>query len=263
MASTTIPIITAPPTAPHTHTIVFLHGRGDNALNFSSSLSYSLDSRGRTLIEAFPSIRWVFPEAPLRKCASLPDTMRQWFDTWDVRNLHEREELQAPGLKEVVPAIRDILAQEAELLGGRWDRLVLAGISMGAATGAHVLFNLDVPSSSLSAIRKKGLGGFLGFSGRCPFVGRSLTEMREVLALEGAAQGPSVLENTPVFLEHCVDDPLVNIHNGRALRDTLRQFGAPVVWKEYSGGGHWFNSPEGIDDAVGFLNGVLEKTNAS
>ncbi|KAJ2990382.1 hypothetical protein NUW54_g8485 [Trametes sanguinea] len=56
-----------------------------------------------------------------------------------------------------------------------------------------------------------------------------------------------------MLLEHCVDDPLVLVQNGRALRDTLRAFGAQVEWREYPSGGHWFNSPAGIDDAVAFL----------
>ncbi|KAI8958550.1 hypothetical protein F5Y11DRAFT_335733 [Daldinia sp. FL1419] len=36
----------------------------------------------------------------------------------------------------------------AALLGGRWDRIILPGLSMGGATCAHVLFNLDIPPGS-------------------------------------------------------------------------------------------------------------------
>ncbi|KAI1103208.1 hypothetical protein F4804DRAFT_310720 [Jackrogersella minutella] len=68
-----------------------------------------------------------------------------------------REDLQAEGLREVVPAV---LAASAALLGGRWDRLVLAGISTGGATAAHVLSNLDEAGGRL--------GAFVGFSWRCP-----------------------------------------------------------------------------------------------
>jgi predicted esterase len=61
----------------------------------------------------------------------------------------------------------------------------------------------------------------------------------------------------PVLPEYCVDDPLVLVENGRVLRGTLRGFGAQVEWKEYLNGGHWFNSPAGVDDAVEFLNSHL------
>ncbi|KAI0077337.1 alpha/beta-hydrolase [Panus rudis PR-1116 ss-1] len=246
------------PSAPHTHTIVFLHGRGDNPKQFATSLAYWRDSRSRTLAEAFPSFRWVFPQAPLRKCASSPDTWPQWFDVWNVRDFAENEELQAVGLREVVPAIRRILANEAERLGGRWDRIILAGISMGAATGVHTLFNLNIPASGGGR-----LAAFMGFSCRCPFAGRTLAEMRRILDLEGVPDHADVLRNTPILLEHCVDDPLVTIHNGRRLRDILREFGAQVEWKEYPSGGHWFNSPLGMDDAVDFLNrNVVARANA-
>jgi acetyl esterase/lipase len=59
------------------------------------------------------------------------------------------------------------------------------------------------------------------------------------------------------MLQHNVDDPLVLVERGRGLRDTLRGFGAQVEWREYAVGGHWFQEPEGIDDAVEFLNRVV------
>lgn len=238
-----IPILTIPPTAPHTHTIIFLHGRGDSAQNFAGSLSHSLTSTSFTLLEHLPSVRWVFPQAPLRPCASSPDVLRQWFDVWNVRDFAQNEELQAEGLREVIPVLRGVLKDEVALVGGRWERVVLAGISMGAATSVHLMFNLDAPR----------LGAFLGFSCRCPFAGRDLKGMRDALGLDGVPEHDSVLRNTPMLLEHCVNDPLVLVENGQTLRDTLRGFGAAVEWKEYPNGGHWFNSPAGMDDAVEFI----------
>ncbi|KAI1209389.1 alpha/beta-hydrolase [Annulohypoxylon truncatum] len=258
MTALNIPFLTIEPSQPHTHTIVFLHGRGDNARNFAASLTHARDSRRRTLFEALPSFRWVFPQAPTRKCASSPETWPQWFDVWDVRDFALNEELQAVGLREVVPAIRRVLADEAARLGGRWDRLVLAGISMGGATSAHVLFNLDVPPEAGGR-----LGAFVGFSCRCPFAGRSLAGMRGVLSLEGVPDHGRVVQNTPVLLEHCVDDPLVLVQNGRGLRETLRGYGAQVEWKEYPNGGHWFHSPSGMDDVVDFLSRHLREDSSA
>lgn len=250
MAAINIPFITAEPRAPHTHTVIFLHGRGDNARQFAASLAASRDSRGRTLADAFPSFRWVFPQAPRRELASAPGTAwPQWFDVWNVRDFADREDLQAPGLREVVPSLRRLLADEAGRLGGRWDRVVLAGISMGAATGVHVLFNLDIPPSA-----GRRLAAFMGFCCRCPFAGRDLAGMRGVLGLPDAPGHDYVVRNTPVLLEHCVDDPLVLVENGRRMRETLRGFGAQVEWREYPRGGHWFQSPDGMDDAVAFLS---------
>ena len=251
-------IIFEPASATHTHTVVFLHGRGDRARNFSASLAYSRDSHNRTLGEALPSFRWVFPQAPMRKRASLPDTWPQWFDVWNVNNFADREELQAVGLREVVPAIRHILEGEATRLGGHWDRLILAGISMGGATSVHTLFNLDIPTEAGGR-----LAAFMGFSCRLPFVGRSLVDMRKTLGLDGVPGGDDVVRSTPILLEHCIDDPLVRVQWGRDLRDALRGFGAQVEWSEYPDGGHWFNSPTGIDEVINFLKRhVLMEVNA-
>ncbi|TVY25260.1 Acyl-protein thioesterase [Lachnellula hyalina] len=259
-----VPLITISPSAPHTHTVVFLHGRGDTAKNFASSLQYSTDSHNRTLPEIFPSFRWVFPQAEIRQCVAFPgDKISQWFDIWNVSNFSDHEELQATGLKESVTNIRRILPSEATVLGGQWDHLVLAGISQGAATSVHTLLNLSLPPLVDGQQVSRRLGAFLGFSCRMPFPGRSLVETRKVLALEGVTADDEVIRNTPVLLEHCIDDPLVLVGNGRVLRDTLRGFGAQVMWKEYPNGGHWFNSPVGIDDAAEFLNNyVIKKVGA-
>lgn len=171
-----------------------------------------------------------------------------------MRDFTIREELQAVGLRESVVAIRKILAAESAVLGGKWERVILMGISQGAATAVHALLNLEIPMGG-GGIRQR-LGGFLGFSCRMPFPGRNLAETRAILGLEDVPKGDVVLRNTPILLEHCVDDPLVLIGNGRILRDTLRGFGARVEMIEYSDGGHWFNSHRGMDDAVAFLKGV-------
>ena len=127
-----------------------------------------------------------------------------------------------------MPKILQILRDEAVKLGSEdkpaWERVILAGISMGAATSAHVLFNLDAPR----------LGAFIGFSCRCPSVGRSLEEMRKVLSLQFPPTHDQAVRNTPILLEHCVDDPLVKIENGRLMANTLKDFGAEVFTREYA-----------------------------
>lgn len=172
---------------------------------------------------------------------------------WTPRDFSEREELQAEGLREMVPLVRDLVRAEAERLGGRWDRVVLAGISMGAATSVHTLFNLDVLAAGGGR-----LGALMAFCARCPFAGRGLGGMREVLGLEGVPRDDGVVRRTPVLLEHNADDPLVLVEKGRGLRDILREFGAQVEWKEYPRGMHWFKEDEGLDDVVEFLTRVVD-----
>jgi predicted esterase len=251
-------LVTIPPTKPHTHTVVFLHGGGDTAKNFSACLVHSRGSRNRNLPEHFPSFRWVFPQSELRESAAFPRSGKssQWFDIWDRTDFSVYEEVQAPGLRESVTSIWRFLRSEAAALDGRWERLVLAGISQGAATSVHTLLNLSLPPTQRAIDQQYSprLGAFLGFSCRMPFPGRTLLETRQVLDWDGAVESNDLLRNTPVLLEHCVDDPTVLVESGRGLRDTLQGFGSQVTWKEYPDGGHWFNSPAGIDDVVEFLS---------
>ncbi|KAH6976219.1 Alpha/Beta hydrolase protein [Ilyonectria sp. MPI-CAGE-AT-0026] len=184
--------------------------------------------------------------------------MGQWFDIWNVRDFTEREHVQAPGLRASVYGIRAVIEQEAAELGGRWDRIVLAGFSQGSATAVHTLLNLDVPSMPAGddALPRR-LAAFLSFSARMPFPGRNLAGTRAILRLDDVPTDADVLRNTPILLEHCADDPLVLVRHGRILRDTLKGFGADVAWREYPDGGHWFNSPKGMEEAAAFLEKVL------
>lgn len=268
MASDTlldVPCIAVAPAAPHlhTHTVVFLHGRGDNVHSFTTALAAARNSQGRTLADALPSFRWVFPQAPMRVVAS---SVSAGMNRQDGRNgltcgtrgtLHRRRSYRRKGFASQYRRSSAFWPTKRPLPGGRWDRLVLAGISMGGATSVHTLFNLDVPTGGSTSSGR--LGAFVGFSCRCPFSGRTLAQMQEILGLDlastavAAGGSSAVLRNTPMLLEHCVDDPVVPVANGRALCETLRGFGAQVDWKEYPSGGHWFNSPSGMDDVVSFL----------
>lgn len=48
--------ITIAPSSPHTHTIIFLHGRGDTAPSFASSIDHSLSSNNLTLPQTLPPL---------------------------------------------------------------------------------------------------------------------------------------------------------------------------------------------------------------
>jgi len=223
-----------------------------------------VDSSGYSLAEIFPSARWVFPSSGLRPLARWPgEVISQWFDTWDISRLEQREELQTEGLRESVSAvINHVVLPEVALLGGKWERLVLAGVSQGGATAGHVLLNLNLDqlgqemnlnvNIAAADTQRNRIGGLMTFCSRMPFPNRALAETRAVLGL-GTAVGDEVVKNTPVLGQHCVDDPLVRIEYGRQFKEAFERFGADVTWKEYATGGHWIKSPEGIDDAAAWL----------
>mgnify|MGYP000851675882 CR=1 FL=1 len=249
--------LTIGPTTQHTHTVIFLHGRGDTAPSFRRWFDHWRDTKNRTLMQAFPSYKWVFPTASVNS-----QSMSQWFDIWDTRDFSLREELQAEGLRPSVTRIRALLGREVTAVDGDWKRIIVMGISQGAATAVHTILNTSLVPAGEGGPLSRGLGAFIGFSCRMPFPGRSLGETRKVLGVQYVHNGDNntdndeaeVLRNTPVLLEHCVDDPTVRVEDGRILRDTLRRFGANATMVEYPEGGHWFHGPDGLDDVIAFLS---------
>lgn len=271
------PLLVVPPSRrPHTHTVVFLHGRGDTARSLAETLHHFTDGRSRSLFELFPSFRWVFPQAPLRDVARTGDKTYQWFDVWDMSDPEEREGVQRGGVAESVGRVGRLVRDEAGVLG-TWEGVVVAGISQGGATGLQALANLD--GRAEGGVQR--IGAVIGFSCRLPFLRDTLAETRAEVGVwkrgEGRGQGKSesegdgegqegeeaqddpdqILRNTPILLEHCADDALVPIRAGRDARDALLRWGASVTWKEYPDGGHWFNCPAGADDVAEFLRGVF------
>ncbi|KAI1771566.1 alpha/beta-hydrolase [Hypoxylon cercidicola] len=260
----------------HTHTLIFLHGRGDTSANMTEALlRWSRNSRRRSLVDVFPTVRWVFPQAEPRLVQKDGHTVwPQWFDIWNVLDMSDSEELQAPGLRDSVASVRRLVRDEARKVGGL-HRVALSGVSQGGATAAHALLHLgavaadDAPPERPASPRvvvdldepppPARLCALLCFSCWLPFPGGSLEETREVIGLDGEdgdavrAKSDEVVRNTPAFLAHCADDPLVFPEYGRQLRDELRGFGVHVEWREYPDGGHWLNSPQGVDDVVDFL----------
>jgi predicted esterase len=159
------------------------------------------------------------------------------------------------------------------------SNILLAGISQGMATASWIL--LSLPFS---------IGGFIGFSGYLP-LRHSLHESivpskaeheedlenpfnnggeddlppfvkarqfaREVLELdeEGVETEPAE-ENcalTPIFLGHGRADEKVAIELGDHVAKTFIAAGYEVTWKEYPNLGHWYKSPDEIDDITEFI----------
>ncbi|KAK2065114.1 alpha/beta-hydrolase [Colletotrichum caudatum] len=226
------------PTSPHTHTMILLHGRDSQAEEFASEFFESEAGEAtvppgtdRTLPAIFPGIRWVFPEAQelLSERFNLP--MRQWFDMWSVEKPEERSEIQDDGLRQSVEAIRALLAREEALVSR--SHIFLGGISQGFATAA-------------STFLADGEGGFTGLIGFCSWLPLSCRA-------RGSEYRHSLL-STPIILQHCRDDTVVPIDNGRCMRDILGQIGLEkVAWHEYEDGGHWINEPQGVDQLVEFV----------
>ena len=245
-------------TSQHTHTIVFLHGRGSNACEFESEFFESQASDGRFLTQIFPGMKWVFPCAAMRYAQTEHEDMHQWFDMTSVREPSRDQEQQLQGLRESVEFIWDIMKKEADEVGGI-NKVFLGGISQGCATAIIALL--------AGGVR---IAGFVGLSSWLPLQTSirkistdspkaSVKRIRELL-YPADHKNPSFQAfdlqtglQTPILLEHALNDDVLSSSNGYQLCEELRALGMDIEWRAYAEGAHWVNEPNGIDDMIVFL----------
>ncbi|OAR01618.1 hypothetical protein LLEC1_00463 [Akanthomyces lecanii] len=254
---------------PHTHTIIFLHGRDSDAHEFADELfesegsTDSAASEDRTLPGLLPTVRWVFPTAPLLHSQRFDTAMSQWFDMWAVEDPEVNSELQRPGLHRSIHAVLAIIEAETKLVPK--NRIFLCGISQGFAT-------------ALSLLLGEGQGGFAGLIGLCSWLPFSseveakigehtshaplFSSIQALYCSESVMQSPlpNQLKATPIFLGHALDDAVVPLENARRMKNALSLLGFNVQWHEYEDGGHWVNEPQGVDDLLAFIKENWEQS---
>ena len=205
-----------------TAAVIWLHGLGADGHDFAS-LVPELDLAG------CPPIRFVFPHAP-----SMPVTvnggyvMPAWYDILGPNLVSQQD---AAGIQASERAIVALIAHEVAR-GIPAERIVLAGFSQGCAMALHT--GLRLPQR---------LAGIMALSGYLPLAERITAERHAANA------------QTPVFMAHGTQDPVVAIARGEASRDALAALGQPVVWRSYPMP-HSLH-PKEISDISAFLAQVL------
>ncbi|KAF5542209.1 acyl thioesterase 1 [Fusarium phyllophilum] len=267
------PIYIVEPVEPHTHTAILLHGRGSNGEEFAQELlEETLLSDQSSLAQKLPNWRWVFPSSRELWSTAFQEDMPAWFEAHSLTDITARQDLQIPDIKESVSYIKTILDQEIEKLGGDASKVVLGGISQGAAVGMWTLLCLD----SI----ERPLGAFFATNTWLPFASviekylsnehklpmDAGTEFVAGMLAQSKVSPPQSRERLPsttVFLGHGTDDAYVDAELGRKARDIIIQAGFTVEWREYQGAeqeGHWFKAPEEVDDLLSFLVAHMEKS---
>jgi phospholipase/carboxylesterase len=205
-----------------TAAVIWLHGLGADGHDFAG-LVPELD------LSNCPPIRFVFPHAP-----SMPVTvnggyvMPAWYDILGTNLFSQQDSV---GIQASERAIVALIEHEVAL-GIPADRIVLAGFSQGCAMALHT--GLRLPQR---------LAGIMALSGYLPLADRL-----------GAERQPANAQ-TPVFMAHGTQDPVVVIARGEASRDALVALGQPVDWRSYPMP-HSVH-PNEISDISAFLAQVL------
>jgi predicted esterase len=264
------------PTSIHTHTLILLHGLGNNGQKFGTELlSTGISPKGHTFPTAFPGTKFIFPNARRRRSSAFRRAViNQWFDIASVEDPSHRRDTQVQGLVESAEHVRSIIAEELETIP--MGNIVLGGLSQGCAMSMAVLLSLEFP-----------LGGYFGMSGWLPFRediedvvapieeeddpfaddekdGKAMEPplmavslVRDILSVDAAMPSKDRTSlTTPVLLCHGEDDEKVKCKLGKEAAQCLSSLGMQVTWKCYAGLGHWYKIPDEIDDIFEFLEAI-------
>lgn len=280
-----------PPPGPHTHTLIFLHGRGDQGLEFGTELiTRKLPTGPRNTLPArFPGLKFIFPNAPVRldgPDVHLHGVIPQWFEVRNVRNLDQSsanllESDDRTGLTESVQYIHELIDQEANLV--EVGNVIIGGLSQGGALALYALLTYD-------DLGKGKLGGVVGLSTWLPFEkilrevryqdnrdeirdesvdrnevdsGPMMTAVQKVLRYAreyltpmnptSAAESIPASINTPIFLAHGAKDEHIRPANAKAAADLLEGLGWDVDWRLYEDLEHCY-SPDELEDMTIWLS---------
>ena len=200
----TVPVhldfITIEPAHTADSTVILMHGLGADGHDFEA-LVPELD------LPAAPSIRWVFPHAPVRPVTINGGLrMRAWYDIIAIDiNAPEDE----PGIRLSQEAVGRLIQNQRDLRIPS-QRVVLAGFSQGGAIALFTALRWPEP-----------LAGVIALSTYLPLPRTLATEAHPFNA------------GISIFMAHGTMDPVVPTVLGETSREVLLANGCSVEWHAY------------------------------
>ena len=183
-----------------TFSIIWMHGLGADGHDFEPLVPELLE-------DGMPSLRFVFPHAPLRPVTiNNGYQMRAWFD---IIGIDRRSAEDFEGIAATAAAIDGLIKQENER-GVATARIALAGFSQGGAMALHI-----------ATRHPEQFAGVIALSCYLPL-------SKDLATTRSAAN-----QTTPVFMAHGIQDPVVPYALGDESRQLLQAAGYPVEWHSY------------------------------
>lgn len=180
--------------------VIWMHGLGADGHDFEPIVPELVRRDERAL-------RFVFPNAPVRPVTlNNGYAMRAWYDIVGIDRHSAQDEA---GIRSSDAIIRALIRRENER-GVPAHRIVLAGFSQG---GAMALY-----TGTRYAER---IAGIMALS--CYML----------LAAKFQAERSAVNQETPIFLAHGTQDPVVHPMLGQETRRVLEGAGYAVEWHDY------------------------------
>ena len=205
-----------------TSAVIWLHGLGADGNDFAAVVP-------QLQLSGCQAIRFIFPHAPI-----MPVTinggyeMPAWYDILGANLLSQQD---AVGIKRSEHAIAALIDRELDR-GIALQNVVLAGFSQGCAMALHTGLRY-----------KQKLAGIVALSGYLPLADSLAHERSQANA------------NTPIFMAHGTQDPVVVMDRGEVSKNNLIALGYSVQWRTYAMA-HSVH-PEELADISKFLKEVL------
>lgn len=205
-----------------TGTVLWLHGLGADGHDFAPIVPQLVESHERPL-------RFIFPHAPVRPVTINGGmAMRAWYDILGFNRGIPHDEV---GIRASDGEVRALIQRENQR-GIATNRIVLGGFSQG---GAISLFSGPRYPEKLAGIM--GLSCYMLLEDQLP------------------AERTRVNYQTPIFLAHGTQDPVVELRRGTEAKQLLEAGGYPVEWHAYPM--PHSVCPQEIADIAGWLRKVL------
>lgn len=182
------------------HCVIWLHGLGADGHDFEPAVPH-------LGLPTEPAVRFLFPHAPRRPVTVNGGMrMRAWYDITELDIAARPDEA---GIRES-QALIEALLEESRDAGFAPSDTILAGFSQGGAIALHTGLR-----------HKKRLAGIMGLSCYLP--------LDEQLSEEASGAN----RNTPIFMAHGTQDPVVPFGLGERSKDFLGERGYGVEWHHY------------------------------
>lgn len=180
--------------------VIWLHGLGADGHDFEPAVPH-------LGLPPDTAVRFLFPHAPRRPVTvNAGMRMRAWYDIAELDIAARPDET---GIRES-QALIEALLEESRDEGFAPEDTVLAGFSQGGAIALHTGLR-----------HKERLAGIMGLSCYLP--------LDEQLSEEASGAN----RNTPIFLAHGTQDPVVPFGLGERSKDFLSGSGYGVEWHHY------------------------------
>lgn len=188
------------PKSEHKATVIWLHGLGADGHDFEPIVP-------ELRLPENLGVKFIFPHAPV-----MPVTinngypMRAWYD---IRNADLAQREDQKGVRQSADFIMEFIQAELDQ-GIPAEKIILAGFSQGGAVTLHLATRLDFKIAGVIALS-------------------TYLTMADLLAEE---KSKANLE-TPIFMAHGSQDPVVPMQRAQFSAKTLDENGFKVLWQEY------------------------------